>query len=80
MKHIIRETLIKFKKTKIILADADAEMVFKYISTGKAFYDDETENASAIKIADIDENGIVDMPDVIMIPEMALAVDGKARS
>lgn len=53
-------------------------MVLKYISTSKAFYDDETENASAIKIADIDENGIVDMPDVIMIPEMALAVDGKA--
>ncbi|MBR6400623.1 MAG: InlB B-repeat-containing protein [Firmicutes bacterium] len=48
--------------------DKDAAMVLEYISTGKKFFEDDTDkNAKAIKAANFDGIGNVDMLDVIAI-------------
>ena len=81
---IISADVTDIQKTKVLnitagdvdfdgnITDKDAAMVLRYISTGKAFFEDDADkNAKAILAANADSKGEVDMLDVIKIMQTA---------
>ncbi|MBR6400439.1 MAG: InlB B-repeat-containing protein [Firmicutes bacterium] len=81
---IISADVTDIQKTKVLnitagdvdfdgnITDEDAAMVLKYISTGKAFFEDDADkNAKAILAANADGKGGIDMLDVIKILQIA---------